>query len=256
MPSATSASAPRQPRSSEPHGNRTVTRSARVRSSSRGDSAAPSRNRAFSRPPFRAGLAARRDASAIDAALASMPMTRVVGSAAAVASTVRPSPVPISIVTRSWRATIWATYPTSTSTRRRPTTDRIMPRTILRPYRFGQIPSGERQGEANVRAYRDAENESVSDRHRRAPRGAGAPVAIDRSGVRPGDGNHPRNDLPLGRHRDSPCGDESPSAVSSAVLTTGRASSGTGLACGCRPRPRLARGPRRRPERYARPASS
>jgi hypothetical protein len=79
--------------------------SARSRNSAGGISAAATANSAFGRPPFRIGRAARRDAPAIAAAWVSRPMTRTPGSAAAVARTARPSPVPRSTITRSWRAT-------------------------------------------------------------------------------------------------------------------------------------------------------
>lgn len=125
-PAATTGCKPTQPRSSEPQGKRTVARSAPPASARGGASAAARMKRTFSRPPLRAGAAARRDASAIAGALASMPRTRVAGSREAASRTARPSPVPISIVTRWWRATSSATYPTSSSKSRRPTTMRIM----------------------------------------------------------------------------------------------------------------------------------
>src|SRR6185295_9305350 len=125
-PRATRSSRPTTPRSSEPHGKRTVTRLATPRSSAGGASAPATTKPAFGRPPLRAGCAARREDSVIDAAFASRPRTSVAGSRVAAASTARPSPVPASIVTRSWRATRSATYPTSTSRRRRPTTKRSM----------------------------------------------------------------------------------------------------------------------------------
>jgi hypothetical protein len=56
-------------------------------------------NRAFGTPPRFGLAAARRAASTIAAALASTPITNRSGSAAAVASTYLPSPVPKSIVT-------------------------------------------------------------------------------------------------------------------------------------------------------------
>jgi len=58
----------------------------------------------FSRPPLRAGRAARRDASAIALASASSAMKNVSGSRAARRSTAEPDPVPISMDTREWRA--------------------------------------------------------------------------------------------------------------------------------------------------------
>ena len=54
--------------------------------------------------PCGPGRAARRDASAIDHASGSRPMTSVLGSRAAAARTARPSPVPTSIATASWAA--------------------------------------------------------------------------------------------------------------------------------------------------------
>ena len=78
-PAMTRSSRPRTPASSEPHGRTIVTSSARPASSAGGASAAATTNRAFGRPPLRAGCAARRDDSIIDAAFASMPMVRVRG---------------------------------------------------------------------------------------------------------------------------------------------------------------------------------
>ena len=63
-PRATAASAPRQPRSSDAHGKRTVTCPATPRSPAGMDAAAAATKRAFGRPPLRAARAARRDASA------------------------------------------------------------------------------------------------------------------------------------------------------------------------------------------------
>jgi len=60
--------------------------------------------RAFARPPRFGLAAARRAAATIAAALASTPITNRSGSAAAVASTYLPSPVPRSIVTAVCRA--------------------------------------------------------------------------------------------------------------------------------------------------------
>jgi hypothetical protein len=89
------------------------------------DSTAATTKRAFGKPPLRGARAARRDASAMRDASASMPTTSVPGSRAAIARTKRPSPVPRSITVRAWRAASSASYPTSTWKRRRPTTLRI-----------------------------------------------------------------------------------------------------------------------------------
>jgi hypothetical protein len=95
---ATSGLAPEAPRSRDPHGKWTVTRSAKTASSCGRDSAAATMKRAFGRPPRRIERAARREASAMDAWLASMPTTSSSGRAAARASTKCPSPVPRSNV--------------------------------------------------------------------------------------------------------------------------------------------------------------
>ena len=125
MPREIRSSRPRTPRNSDPHGNRMRISSARPINSAGGDSAAATTNTRLALPPRPVARAARRDVSAIDAASASTPMTRAVGSAWASARAARPSPVPRSMITRSWRATSLATYPTSTSTRRRPMTVRM-----------------------------------------------------------------------------------------------------------------------------------
>ena len=99
-------SSPTMPRRSEPHGKWTVTRSARPTQLGR---------RGFDRPRRRTAHSAvhhvalteplRRDVSAIAAATASTPMTRVSrGARSRRATTARPSPVPTSIWTRRWRA--------------------------------------------------------------------------------------------------------------------------------------------------------
>lgn len=113
------------PRSSEPHGNWTVTRSADAASSPGSASAAQTRNRAFGTPPLLGLRAARDTDAAMPAASASMPRTRLSGSRAARASTARPSPVPTSMLTRDQAAISRASYPTSTSTRRRPSKMRM-----------------------------------------------------------------------------------------------------------------------------------
>ena len=104
MPAAAASSRASAPRSSEPHGRLTVTRSATPCRSAGRDSAAAATNSAFGRPPFRAGAAARRDASTRASATGSMPITSRVGFAAAVARTNRPSPVPRSASTPSYAA--------------------------------------------------------------------------------------------------------------------------------------------------------
>ena len=77
-----------------------VSSSATPCSSSGTCSAAATTKKAFGGPP----RDARRDDSAIDAALASIPMTRAPGSERARPRTARPSPVPRSTTTRSARA--------------------------------------------------------------------------------------------------------------------------------------------------------
>ena len=94
----------RAPRSSDPQGRMIVSSSARPASSGGGHSAEATTNRAFGVPPRAADRAARRETSAIAAALASMPMTRAAASDRALAMAARPSPVPRSIRSRSWRA--------------------------------------------------------------------------------------------------------------------------------------------------------
>ena len=102
---ATMAGSPRtMPRRREAQGNWTVTRSAVAASSPGSASAAQTRKRAFGAPPL-AGLRAARDAASdIRDASASMPRARAPGSARARASTARPSPVPISMLTRGQAA--------------------------------------------------------------------------------------------------------------------------------------------------------
>lgn len=107
MPRAAASSSASAPRSSDPHGKARVMVSATPRRSSGICSAAASAKSALAKPPLAAGRSARRDASAIDVALASMPMTRVAGSSRARARTARPSPVPRSTWTRSARAIRW-----------------------------------------------------------------------------------------------------------------------------------------------------
>ena len=97
------SSSARAPRSSEPHGKRIVSSSATPSSSSGTRSAAATTKSAFVGPP----RDARRDDSAIDAALASIPMTRAPGSERARPRTARPSPVPRSTTTRSAWAIRW-----------------------------------------------------------------------------------------------------------------------------------------------------
>ena len=99
MPRAAVVSRASAPRRSEPHGNVTVTRPATPSSPQGSASADATTKRAFGRPPFRAGAAARRDASVIADATGSMPMTSRSGHAAAAATTARPSPVPRSTMT-------------------------------------------------------------------------------------------------------------------------------------------------------------
>ena len=91
MPASTASSPPSTPRSSDAHGKLIVIDPASPCSGYGGCSAAITANSAFGSAPRRA---ARREASAIAAALASTPMTSTSGCAAAAASTDRPSPVP------------------------------------------------------------------------------------------------------------------------------------------------------------------
>ena len=102
IPRAAASSRASAPRSSEPHGKLIVSSSATPRSSVGGRSAEATTKRAFGDTATAAvGRAARREASAIAAAFASIPMTRASGSARARAMTARPSPVPRSMTTRS-----------------------------------------------------------------------------------------------------------------------------------------------------------
>ena len=102
-------SRPTTPRSSEPHGIVIVTRDAVSARNPGSPSAASARKIALGAPRPDRPRAARRDVSAMAAALASIPMTRAPGSAAARARTARPSPVPRSTITRSARAISLAT---------------------------------------------------------------------------------------------------------------------------------------------------
>ena len=83
MPAAAARSMARAPRSSEPHGRFTVTRSAIPHSSAGRASADATTNRALGRPPRRGDRAARREASAIAVATGSTPSTSRSGFAAA-----------------------------------------------------------------------------------------------------------------------------------------------------------------------------
>lgn len=121
------SSSPTTPRSSDPHGKWTVTRSAMASSPAGRASAAATTKMAFGRPPPYGGLPARREASTMPAALASMPITSSSGRSAARARTNRPSPVPTSSVTAAYDAAASVSQPTSTSERRRPSRTCIGP---------------------------------------------------------------------------------------------------------------------------------
>lgn len=86
-PVMVAGSAPSRPRSSDPQGKCTVTRSATSSSSAGSASTVATTNSAFGSPPREGLAAARRDAVIIPAALASTPTTSRSGCAAAAAST-------------------------------------------------------------------------------------------------------------------------------------------------------------------------
>ena len=126
MPETMDGSASSRPRSSEPHGNCTVSMSASPSSSAGSASAAATTNSASATPRASSPGPARLDASAIEPASASIPIART-------SDPQRPSPTRTAVARteidghRGYAAASVSAYPTSTSKINRPFTTRIVP---------------------------------------------------------------------------------------------------------------------------------